>query len=224
LTILRHDLAGSPYVGVYCAASGDHLFVPVTVDGAVMDELGSALGLTARKLSIGGSGILGSLMVLNSKGALVPSFIDNGDLETLRKDLEVGLVEGRMNACGNNILASEKAAMVNPRLPPGAKEVLADVLGVEVVPGTIAGMGIVGAAAVVTEKGILCHPKTTDDERQALEDLFGLESRIGTANYGAPLLGACMVANSRGCVVGTPTTGIELGRIEEALDLYSTPG
>jgi translation initiation factor 6 len=40
---------------------------------------------------------------------------------------------------------------------------------------------------------------------------------ITTANYGAAQVGACMVANSHGAVVGSRTTPIELGRIEEGL-------
>jgi translation initiation factor 6 len=43
---------------------------------------------------------------------------------------------------------------------------------------------------------------------------------ITTANYGAAQVGACMVANSHGAVVGSRTTPIELGRIEEGLGLF----
>jgi translation initiation factor 6 len=222
LPIRRMDINGSPYLGVYCAASESALFIPVMVEDGPLDNISEALGTPAQRLTIGGSTILGSLMCLNSRGALVPSFIEETELRMLKARLEVGTISGRMNACGNNVLAGEKAAMVNPRLPAGARKLLADVLDVEVTAGTVAGMGIVGAAAVVTGRGILCHPKSTPEEREALEELFGLEARIGTANYGAPLMGACLVANTRGCAVGTPTTGIEMGRIEEALDLYTT--
>src|SRR3989442_3880997 len=43
---------------------------------------------------------------------------------------------------------------------------------------------------------------------------------ITTANYGAAQVGACMVANSHGAVVGSRTTPIELGRMEEGLSLF----
>jgi translation initiation factor 6 (eIF-6) len=33
------------------------------------------------------------------------------------------------------------------------------------------------------------------------------------------MIGACCVANSKGAVAGTPSTGIELGRLEDALGL-----
>lgn len=43
---------------------------------------------------------------------------------------------------------------------------------------------------------------------------------IGTLNYGAPLVGACMVANSRGAAIGFKSTPIELGRVEDSLGLF----
>jgi translation initiation factor 6 len=40
---------------------------------------------------------------------------------------------------------------------------------------------------------------------------------IGTINHGVPLIGSGLVANTKGAIVGNLTTGIELGRIDEAL-------
>jgi translation initiation factor 6 len=77
----------------------------------------------------------------------------------------------------------------------------------------------VGAAAVVTNKGGLFHPKIDDQELKELEDLFGVPIVKGTANYGTPLIGACLIGNSKGAITGDSTTGIELGRIEEGLGL-----
>jgi len=40
---------------------------------------------------------------------------------------------------------------------------------------------------------------------------------VGTVNFGSPLVGSGILANSRGYVAGDETTGPELGRIEDAL-------
>ena len=74
--------------------------------------------------------------------------------------------------------------------------------------------------AVVTNKGCLCHPKVSDDEKNQLEALFDVEVMIGTVNHGIPLIGSGLVANSNGAIIGNLTTGIELGRIEESLELF----
>jgi translation initiation factor 6 len=74
-------------------------------------------------------------------------------------------------------------------------------------------------AAITTNKGVLCHPKITPKERTLLESVFDVPVSIGTVCHGMPYVGVGVVANSNGALTGTYTTGIELGRIEEALDL-----
>jgi translation initiation factor 6 len=72
-------------------------------------------------------------------------------------------------------------------------------------------------AAVVTNKGCLCHPKVTETEKQLLEKVFDVNVMIGTVNHGFPMIGSGLVANTKGAIIGKMTTGIEMGRIEEAL-------
>jgi translation initiation factor 6 len=64
---------------------------------------------------------------------------------------------------------------------------------------------------------VLCHPKATDEELDALEALLDVPADIGTINYGGALVGSGLVANDAGYVCGEETTGPELGRIESAL-------
>ena len=94
-----------------------------------------------------------------------------------------------------------------------------DALDVEVMRGTIAGLKTVGSAAVITNRGGICHPKVKDEELEFLNSLFKIDIVLGTANYGTPLVGACIIANSKGAITGNTTTGIELGRIEDGLKL-----
>jgi translation initiation factor 6 len=94
---------------------------------------------------------------------------------------------------------------------------ISGILGVPVHKGTIASFGTVGMAAVVTNKGCLCHPKVTDEEKQRLEKIFDVNVMIGTVNHGFPMIGSGLVANTKGAIIGKMTTGIEMGRIEEAL-------
>jgi translation initiation factor 6 len=91
------------------------------------------------------------------------------------------------------------------------------VFDVPVYKGTISSLNTVGMAAVVTNKGLLCHPKVTEEEKRVLEKVFGVNVMIGTVNHGVPLIGSGLVANTKGAIIGNLTTGIEMGRIEEAL-------
>jgi translation initiation factor 6 len=92
-----------------------------------------------------------------------------------------------------------------------------DTLNVPVYRGTIASLKTVGMAAVVTNKGLLCHPKVLDGEKKQLGEIFDVNVMIGTVNHGSPVIGSGLVANTKGAIIGNLTTGVEMGRIEEAL-------
>ena len=78
-----------------------------------------------------------------------------------------------------------------------------------------------GMAGVATNKGLLVHPRVSEQEMAVLEELFELPVDVGTVNLGSPLVGSGLLANSYGYLAGDETTGPELGRIEDALDFLA---
>ena len=70
---------------------------------------------------------------------------------------------------------------------------------------------------MATNKGLLVHPRISEEEIAVLEALFGLPVDVGTVNLGSPLVGSGVLANSHGYFAGIGTSGPELGRIEDAL-------
>ena len=96
---------------------------------------------------------------------------------------------------------------------------IADTLGVEVVPCNIAGLPYVGSLATATNKGVLAHPMLKEDERKVLNDVFKVPVDVGTVNCGIPYVSTGLLGNSRGAVVGLLTTGPEMFIIGQALDV-----
>jgi translation initiation factor 6 len=213
------DIYGNPYLGVLCRANEDTALVPFNIDGKELGVIEGALGVKARRMRIGGAIVLGSLSVMNSKGALLPHFCAEEDIQALKGPLTIGVLPSKHTACGNNILANDKAALISPEYDEKSRVMIADVLGVEVQEGTIAGLETVGSVAYVTNKGMLVHPKTTQEEMDSLSALFKVPIKKTTANYGTPFIGACLIANSKGAVIGSLSTGIEIGNIEDSLYL-----
>lgn len=216
----RLDINGNPYIGVFCHASDSLALVSRDADDRFIAELQEALEVPMVRITLGGSRVIGSLCTLNSAGVVVGDLTSEGELELVRRSLPPGAralrLSTRFNAIGNNVLVNDRAALVHPDMGRASCRKLGDVLGVQVERGTIAGMKTVGSAAAVTNKGVLCHPKVTAPERKLLSAIFKLPVTVGTANYGSPMIGACAVANSKGAVAGSSTTGIEMGRLEEA--------
>ncbi|UCE81024.1 MAG: translation initiation factor IF-6 [Methanobacteriota archaeon] len=214
------DLNGNPHIGVYCAASEDIAIVAEPVERKFLEDLREVLRVEIALTTVAGSSVVGSLVALNSNGAVLSNLAEESEIDKMPPSLNIRFMPDRINAAGNNILVNDRAACVHPAASKGTVRMLEDVLDVEVQKRSIAGIDTVGSVCIVTSKGLLCHPQTGEDEVRALSDLFGVPATVATLNYGTPYLGACAVANSKGAYVGTRSTPIELGRVEDGLMLY----
>jgi len=217
--VLRAALSGSAYVGVFARATDDCLLVRPDLEESLQSEFESELEVEAVPTTVAGSSTVGSLVVGNENGLLVSERVTDRERDRIEAATDRPVVElpGRINAAGNVVLANDEGAFVHPDLSRKAVRAVTDALDVPVERGMVADVRTVGTAAVVTSEGVLCHPKTTDEKLDLLEDLFGVYADIGTINYGGPLVGSGLVANAYGYVAGQETTGPELGRIEDAL-------
>jgi translation initiation factor 6 len=218
-TLIQVELQGSPFIGVFAAAS-DHLAVlPPMAPPELTREVARALDAAPIVTTLGGSNVLGALLALNSRGAVVADIATQDELGLLRKHgLKTFVLEGSLNAAGNNVLCNDRGALLHPDVTTQQIDGIAEALGLErVETGTIAGIGTVGSAAVATNKGVLTHPKVTPREKAHVEDVLGVGSNIGTVNHGTPYIGAGLVANAKGAAIGRLTTGPELNRLEDTL-------
>jgi len=214
------DINGSPYVGVYCAASERFALVPEVVEASVRKDIGRTLDAEVVTTHIGGSTVIGSLAAMNSNGVVVSNLVERSELRRLPRELRVGVMEEKHNAAGNNVLANDHGAYVHPGVSSHTLKMLEDVLGVEVRRCSVAGVDTVGSTCIATSKGVLCHPRTTEDELKEMAAFFKVPAAVATLNYGTPFLGACAIANSKGAYIGSRSTPIELGRLEDGLGLY----
>ena len=219
MALRQVDVNGNPYVGVVCVASEDLVLAPFDAKEEHVQLIAETLEAEVVTLSIGGTSLLGTMIAMNGRGAVVGDIATEEDLDKLGEHRDVLVIHGRLNCAGNLILTNDEKAWVHPRISTESRADIADVLGVDVAEGDLAGMGVVGSVGYATNRGVLVHPKARQDELKALWEFFDLPVDIGTLNYGSPMIGACCVANSKGALTGTQSTGIELGRLEEALGL-----
>jgi translation initiation factor 6 len=183
----------------------------------------STLKVPAIRLTLYGTNLVGIFCAGNSNGLLLPYFIPDSEVSWLKKslldagaDVAVEKIGDKSTALGNLIACNDKAALVSPLLSETKK--IADALNVEVVHGDLAGHDEVGACCVATNKGFITHPDATD-EADRLKEIFGVAGMPGSVNFGFPFVKSGLIANSKGYVTGFRTTGVELGRIDDALGL-----
>jgi translation initiation factor 6 len=195
--------------------------VPPQVSESKARKLEEWLKVKAIRTTIGESVLIGALACANSKGIVLPHFVRDVEVKTIKSalDINVAIMETKRTAYGNLILANDYGAIVDPRLKREDVAKIEDTLGVEAVPCEIAGLPYVGSLAAATNKGVLAHPMIKEEERKVLKDVLDVQLDVGTVNCGIPYVATGLRANKYGALVGSITTGPELWIIENALDL-----
>jgi len=216
----RALFGGSPYLGVYLRAAESVALVPPSTYPTLERDVERILGVRLVRTNVADSEVVGALVALNSHGVVVGDVLDPAERRALEGFGTVSVVRQRHNAMGNNVLANDHGALVHPELPDGALREIGDALAVPVRRGTLAGLGTVGMAGLATNRGVVVHPKTTEREATFVEEVLGVPVHRSTANFGVPIVGACVVANSHGMMFGRPTTGVEVSHLQQGLRIF----
>jgi translation initiation factor 6 len=226
LAIARTVIEGSPYLGVYLKVSDKAAILPPTIHRTLAREVERLFEVPSVRTNVADSEIVGALIAWNSFGAVVGDEIDPHERAAIETAVPVAVVRSRQNAMGNNVLVNDSGAVVHPELSDVAIRKIEETLRVPVRRGTVAGLGTVGMAAAATNRGVVVHPKTTDSEAALIGETLGVAVHRSTGNFGIPIVGACLVANSRALLVGKPTTPVEIVHLQEGFQLfdrYETP-
>ena len=222
MAIYLLNLFGSASIGVYSLATDRMAIIPPQAPETKANKVGEWLGVKVARTFIGGSVVVGALVSANSKGVILPHYVQKDELETIKMvadDANLAVMDTRRTAYGNMVLANDSGAIVDPRLKPSTVEKISDTLGVEVVPGEIAGLPYVGSLALATNKGVLAHPLIRDEEQQLLREVLKVPVDVGSINCGIPYVATGLIGNSSNVVAGFLTTGPEMFIIGQALDV-----
>lgn len=212
---------GSPNIGVFAAANEDLAFVAHDAAGEFVDGIENTLKVKVIRCTVADSFVVGSLIAMNSNGAIVSGLATDRELEILREHISVATIDDKLNAAGNNILVNDRGAIVNPDVDKATLVQIQDVLGVECVRSTIADINTVGSVCRATNKGAAVHPDATDKDIQLIKDVLKIDDiERTTLNHGCRFVSPCVIANSKGALVGDETTPIEMGKLEDGLHLY----
>jgi translation initiation factor 6 len=194
--------------------------VPPSAPAAFEREFARAFGVEVVRSTVADSEIVGAMTAINSHGVVAGADLTPEEQATLELIAPVSRIRSRHNALGNNILVNDHGAVVHPEFGDDAVQRIGKALGVSARRGTIAGLGTVGMAAIATNRGVVVHPRTTESEAAEVADALKVPVARSTANFGIPIVGACLVANSRALLVGRPTTPVEIVHLQEGLQLF----
>lgn len=213
---------GNAFLGLFARASDSVALLPKNCSEKLLNACKEVLGVEIAQASVANSEFIGLMCALNENGVILPTTIDSREASEIKKltGLNVCVSKSKWCALGNNLVANSRGCIASPLLAKQDVKEISDCLGVEVVQAKIAGFPTVGSACVATNKGFVAHNEASDEELKFLESIFKVSGLNATANMGVPFVGISIIANSNGCVAGEKTSGFELGRITQALELF----
>ncbi len=217
MAMYQTEFVGEDYVGLFGFATDKYLLVSPRLSDNHIDNLVSHLSVPVVRSSVSGFFLSGIMSSGNSNGVLLPYLALDSEISSIGEKTQVSIVPDRFTALGNLIVANDYGGVISDVFSQEAKAIIDKTLGVKTVQMRIANSSEVGAVCLSTNKGFVVTPDAGDDEIKKLSGIFGVEGGRATANTGSKLIGACLIANSRGFVAGSSTTPLELEYITEAL-------
>lgn len=220
---LQTDFLGDANLGIFSRASDGMCLVGLPSE-KIASRLEETLKVDAVFSTVSNSEIVGVFSAMNSRCIVLPHIVRDSELASIRKsakkfDVNVEVVDTRFTALGNLVCCNDKGAVISRLISEKERLKIAEALEVPVEYATVAGLDSVGSCCIATNRGVVAHRDATEEELQAIGSVMRVKTDISTANFGSPFLGGCGVANSNGLVVGSKTTGPEITRIMESLDL-----
>ncbi len=221
MDIAKTTILGNSGLGVFALSTEDFSIVPYSVKESSLKVISDTLSVKVIQTTIANSVLVGTMIVGNSKVIFVPQNIKEKEYKILEESLsdQTKLVElnTKYTALGNLIVMNDKGAIVSDMLEKNAQKQIQDELNIEITVGNLLGSPLVGSIAMSTNRGALVHPLLSEEEIKEIASILRVKADVCTINRGIPYPRVGIIANSKGAVIGTDSTGPESMRIFEVL-------
>jgi len=218
MEIYKYDVYRGPNIGIYAAVNDDIALLPMGYTESRGQKLGQYLDVGVMYTSVANTRLIGTLLVLNNHGLLLPCTATEYEYEYLKKatGLNVAFLDSRYTALGNLICANDRGAIVSAEMSRNSIRVIEDVLDVEAIQGRIAGYHQTGAMSIANMQGGIIHPEVSEDDLKQCSDVMGVEIEPATINGGVPYVSSGILLNNNAIVAGSFTNGPEVMMLTRA--------
>jgi len=100
-----------------------------------------------------------------------------------------------------------------------ARDAIQEALKVPVEVLDFAESDLPGSCGIANNKGVIVHPLISEQEAEKIAKVMQVEIDVSTVNCGKPYVGGGMIVNDYGAIFGRETTGPEIQRVIEVLQL-----
>ncbi|MBI2543142.1 MAG: translation initiation factor IF-6 [Candidatus Aenigmarchaeota archaeon] len=224
MQILHSSFYGDPNIGLYAKACDKFCLVGSFVSDKDIKSIKEYLKVTVKKCLIANTDFTGLFSVANSNGILLSKVVTEREIEMFERiakefGINLAVLDSKFSAVGNLILCNDKGAAVSELFRKSDIDKMKDCFDVEIAKVKVANTDIVGSCGVATNKGCLLHRDASEEEIKSIGEILKVNADIGTANFGSPFVGSCIISNSSGALMGDRTTPPEMDRLMQTLNL-----
>ena len=214
------DINGDPNIGLYGFAT-DKYIITGYLDEKIQKPIEKTLKIELTKIRINGTNFAGIFAVGNSKGILVPKIITERELKHLKEktekyNLKISVLNDIQTCLGNLITCNDYGCVASKTLLKH-KKLIEETLKVPVLFSEFKESDMIGSYLIATNKGFLLNMYADEEDYNKVKKALKVDGDIGTVNFGSPFVKSGIIANSKGVIIGSMTTGPETVRIDEAL-------
>ncbi len=217
----RIDILGNSSIGIFGFSTDKYTLLPYNIKSNLIEAAETILKNDVILSTVANSHLNGLFAVGNSNHLLLPGLVSNEELDhiasKLNSDVTVHVLDSKITALGNTIVASDGVALVHPEFTMEEKKQISEMLDVEVETHDVGISPLIGSLMFRSNKGFLVHPYLEDEEIEWLSSFFKVQGDVVTVNRGLPYPRLGIIANKNGILVGSDTTGPEILRIYEML-------
>jgi translation initiation factor 6 len=221
LDISKTIILGNSSLGIFALATEKYAVVPFGIKDSSKKIISETLNINISQTTIANSVLVGTLIAGNSNTLFVPINVGNKEIENIKESLEDNVeiieVDSKFTALANLIVMNDKGAIISDIFEKKAQNQIKDVLNVSVTVGSLLGSPLVGSIAMCTNRGALVHPLLSEEEIGEISSILRVRTDVCTINRGIPYPRVGILANSKGAVLGTDSTGPESMRVFEVL-------
>lgn len=210
------EIYGVAQIGVFLFVNDAYALVPIDAPKKLEEKIAETLKVDVFRVSVANSRLLGVLVCGNNNGVILPRNVTEDEVKQIKSIASnvAVLEELKETGLGNLVLTNDNGCIVSSLLPDDVVKKISETLGVECVEGSIGGAPFVGSMAVVTNKGLAVPPFVSEEDLRRLENVFKVQAGFLTVNKGRMFLRSGLVANTKGALAGSETTGHELMQIQ----------
>lgn len=218
MDIYKYDVYRGPNIGIYTRVNDSFVFVPNGFAHTKAKTLATYLKVEYLFASVANTRLIGTMMVANNRGILLPNTCSEYEVEYLKKstNLDVAVLDTKFTALGNLMCVNDRGGVISPKIPMEALKNIQDVLGIEIIQKKIAGYHQAGVMVCANNTGGIIHPETDDDDIKSVSDILKVRLEAATINGGIPYVSSGILSNNKAIVVGNFTNGPEIMMLTRA--------